>query len=942
MTSFHSKALFTFVIDFPPERLSNPRSSMAMNQTSQPPSPCYRFGPFFADPAAGSLVRKGVRIRIQEQPFRLLCLLLENPGGVVSKESVRERLWPADTFVEFDASLSVAISKLRDALDDDAEKPQFIQTVPRRGYRFIAPVETVAALANPMPHPPAALADGVSEVQVSSEGVPARGPAFTPAIAPENPARFRVLAALLLVCAIVIGSLAVHRMRVRAQSLPSSAAASPSSVTAVPVRRSVAVLGFRNLPGRPEENWLSSAFSEMLNTELAEGGSLRMVSGEDVAHARAELPISDEDTLAKGTLEKLRVNPGADVVILGSYTTVRGKGRRRIRLDLRAQDTKAGETIAEESVIGSEENLFELAAQAGARMRQSLGVQNTSAENTAEARATLPSNQRALQFYAEGRAKLWQYEIPMALALLQEAVAADPNYPLAHSALSEAWWHQGYRAKARSEAQRAMELSKNLPEAERLLVEGQYRRAISDWPKAVETYRALYNLFPDRVDYGLLLASAESHTSMDASAQTLAQLRRLPPPSGNDPSIDIAEGTIWINHDFAKANAAAKRALDKGIGEGSPAIVTWSYGLLCEQGVVSGKSTAESVDLCEKALQHTTALGDPNGRAMVLVNLSAIRFQQGDIAQAQTMFEQALKIFRQIGNTEGQVAVLSNLGAAKVGQGDLVQAKKLIEEAIPANRAIGDDEGLALALNNLGDVERLMGQLDAAESSYDQAKVIASKIDNKNALAYIQSGLGDVLTDRGDLTAARKSYEVALALRTELAERLFVGETQVSLARLSIEEGHPADAEAAMKICRKQFHDDQQSDDELAASLVLIDALFAQGKYAEAKNELAAAAPLAVKGQSLLSRLQFDLASARTPVDAENLDPVRAKIKRTVQDAHAHGYLGLELEARLALVQLENQNGHRSLTQGQLADLESSANAKGFGLIARKAAAARA
>jgi eukaryotic-like serine/threonine-protein kinase len=909
-----------------------------MNQASQPPF-CYRFGPFLADPAAAALLRKGVRIRIQEQPFRLLCLLVETPGAIVSKEDVRKRLWPVDTFVEFDASLSVAISKLRDALDDDPENPKFIQTVPRRGYRFIAPVEFIVPVANPAAQPPDAAPAQLANTELRI--LPESAPTIPAAIGPRNTARLPAIVAI-LICAVVIVLVSAHRFRTRSQSLESSAAVNPNLDPLPPVRRSVAVLGFRNLPGRPEENWLSGAFSEMLNTELAEGGSLRMVSGEDVARARAELPIPGDDTLAKGTLEKLRTNPGADVVILGSYTTVRVKGQNRIRLDLRAQDTKAGETIAEESVTGSEENLFELAAQAGARMRLRLGVQNASAENTAEARATLPSNQRALQFYAEGRAKLWQYEIPAARALLEQAIAADPNYPLAHSALSEAWWHQGYRIKARAEAQHAMELSKGLPEEDRLLVEGQYQRASGDWPKAVEAYGALYKLFPDRVDYGLLLASAESKTSMDAAAQTLAQLRRLPSPAGNDPRIDIAEGTIWVSHDSAKTNAAANRALARGIADDSPAIEAWSYGLLCQQGVVSATSTSESIDLCEKALQHTTSIGDLNGRAMMLVNLSAIRFQQGDIAQSETMFEQALKIFRQIGNTQGEATVLSNLGAAKVAQGDLAGARKLIEQSIPANRAVGDDEGVAFALNNLGDVQRLMGQLDSAESNYNQAKEIASKADNKNVLAYIYSGLGDVLTDRGNLAAARKSYELALSLRTALNERLLLAETQVSLAQLSIEEGHPADAEAAMKICRKQFNDDQQSDDEFAASVVLINALFAQGKNEEAKNQLAAAAPLAAKGQSMLSRLQFDLASTRGLVDAKDLEPARAKIKKTLQEAHTHNYVGLELEARLTLVQFENRAGPRSFTQAQLADLESSANAKGFGLIARKAAAVRA
>ena len=101
---------------------------------------------------------------------------------------------------------------------------------------------------------------------------------------------------------------------------PLSTAQAGTSIPRIHVRRSVAVLGFRNLPGRTEDNWLSSAFCEMLNTELAAGGELRMVSGEDVARAKSELPLSDEDSLGKSTLQRLRTNPGADVVVVGSYT----------------------------------------------------------------------------------------------------------------------------------------------------------------------------------------------------------------------------------------------------------------------------------------------------------------------------------------------------------------------------------------------------------------------------------------------------------------------------------------------------------------------------------------------------------------------------------------------------------------------------------------------
>ena len=100
----------------------------------------YRFGLFQADLATRALLRQGVRVRLQDQPFQILTILLERTGEIVSREELRQRLWPADTYVEFDGSLNAALKKLRSALGDSADNPIFIETVPKRGYRFIAPV----------------------------------------------------------------------------------------------------------------------------------------------------------------------------------------------------------------------------------------------------------------------------------------------------------------------------------------------------------------------------------------------------------------------------------------------------------------------------------------------------------------------------------------------------------------------------------------------------------------------------------------------------------------------------------------------------------------------------------------------------------------------------------------------------------------------------------
>ena len=115
------------------------------------PPKIIRFAVFEVDLAAGELRRNGVRVRLQEQPFQILAYLLDRPGEVVTREELREKLWPADTFVDFDHSLNTAINKLREALGDSASNPRYVETLARRGYRFLAPLQTGTAKAQGSP-----------------------------------------------------------------------------------------------------------------------------------------------------------------------------------------------------------------------------------------------------------------------------------------------------------------------------------------------------------------------------------------------------------------------------------------------------------------------------------------------------------------------------------------------------------------------------------------------------------------------------------------------------------------------------------------------------------------------------------------------------------------------------------------------------------------------
>jgi eukaryotic-like serine/threonine-protein kinase len=114
------------------------------------PGTAYQFGPFEVHSSSGELLKNGLRIKLQEQPYRLLVALLERPGEVVSREDLRNRLWLDDTFVDFENGLRVAVRKLREALGDDAENPRYVETIPKRGYRFLAAEVRRAASIDPV------------------------------------------------------------------------------------------------------------------------------------------------------------------------------------------------------------------------------------------------------------------------------------------------------------------------------------------------------------------------------------------------------------------------------------------------------------------------------------------------------------------------------------------------------------------------------------------------------------------------------------------------------------------------------------------------------------------------------------------------------------------------------------------------------------------------
>jgi DNA-binding winged helix-turn-helix (wHTH) protein/tetratricopeptide (TPR) repeat protein len=931
----------------------------------------YQFGPYQVDIQAGQLRKHGTKIKLAGQPFEILVMLLERAGVVVTREEIQKRLWPDETFGDFENSLNKAINKLRQALADSAEQPTYIETLPRRGYRFLAPVTS-----------PSSVHQG--EVSTTLEALQSDVVIATrqqSRVIEQMPRRSTPLWAAMAFVLVLAAGISFYFYR--AGQSRSSATQQPGGVVptaTIRPRASVAVMGFRNLSRAPEESWLSTALCEMLNTELAAGQRLRMVPGEQISQAKLDLSLTDTEALAKDSLARVRANIGADYVVLGSYTTLGEKGKKRLRLDLRLQDTSAGETIAEEAVGGNEEELFDLVSDAGARLRQRLQAGPLAAEQTVQVRTSMPSSVNAARVYAEGLAKLRVFEALAARDLLLKAVAADPKFPMAHSALASAWAALGYDAKAQQEARLAFDLSPLLSPEERLLAEGRYREANREWPRALEIYSTLRQSFPDNLDYGLRLASVQSSAGQGKDAlMTLDSLRRLPVGLGADPRIDLEESRgAEMMGDFRRSQQAAAKAASKGRSQGSHLIVAqarsdegWDWDRLGEfdraaealaeartlfAAAGDRRSTAVTINLIgdmqydkgdfevaqktlNKSLSMCRQYGFQKCAARALNAIGHIQKDQGHLQLARASYEEVLRINRETGVRAGVGSALSNIGNVLQDLGDLPAAKARQEEALQAFTEIGDKRGMGATLGNLGNLLDDVGDLSSALKCYERAYALDRETGYKRGFGFVLTGWGLVLLEQDRLQEARSKLEGALSIRKQMGSPGMIADSLLSLAQLALEEDHAAEAEKLARDSAAEFMRVKSIDDEVSANAMIARSLLAQEKLSEAHT--VADHAFSFKGSAF--RPRFDAAIAGAAVESASGKSVEAnnRLQAVLSQAKKLNFAGYEFRARLELARLQVSTGQTAAGTTQLESLEKEATAKGYILIARKAAVVR-
>src|SRR5262245_25941963 len=746
-------------------------------------------------------------------------------------------------------------------------------------------------------------------------------------------------------------------------------------------RRSVAVLGFKNLNGDADVNWLSTAFAEMLTTELATGEQLRTIPGENIARMKVELALPETSSFAPDTLVRIRNYLGADVLIFGSYLVQNGTPSK-VRMDLRLQDSVRGNLLATISDEGYPTDLLDLVSRTGAELREKLGVRQLAKTEAGAVRAALPANPRASRAYSEALEKLRLFDALGAQPLLEDAVKADPEYALAHSALATSWSMLGYSAKAKEEAKKAMDLSASLSREDRLLIEGRYREAGLEWQHAAEVYRTLFGFFPDNLDYGLRLASAQTSAGRSKDAlTTIEMLRKLSALERNSPRIDLAEArTAGAIADFKRQQVLAANAVSKGKEQGARLLVAGArllegtafanlgdlnqaraafedaqqmYVAAGDRWDAANSATnlayvlakagdpAQAKTIYEASLKTYMELGDKKGAAAAYISMANVFRSQGNLAGAKERHQRALEIYTEVGDRAGEATALNNIANIFGLEGNSSEARKMFETALPVFTEVGDRNGAATVLINLAELLSEQGDFARAAESYEQSLTAFREVGNNSSLAYALSRLADLLLTQGDLEDAKQKHEEALAVRTKLGEKGSVAESQIALAHISLLEGSPDLAERTARTAVEQFRSENRRDDEAAALGVLARSLLAQQKYAEAAASVTRAEELSSRSANAALRLSVGITTASVRGLAGQTGRATNDLYNIVAQARKAGMVAIELEARLALSEIEIASGSVDIGRARLAALETEASRKGYKSIADRAAKSR-
>jgi DNA-binding winged helix-turn-helix (wHTH) protein/Tfp pilus assembly protein PilF len=410
-----------------------------------------RFGAFEVDLRAGELRKHGVRLKLQGQPFHVLAVLLEQPGEVVSREELRQKLWPADTFVDFDTGLNSAVKKLRDVLADSAEEPRYIETLPKRGYRFIAALENGA---------------GPRAAEIIQEAVALVVPAehaseLKSQPPPERWIKRRSIATAVVAILLIGAALAAWRVLV-----------------ARPALNNTDVIVLANFVNNTGDPIFDNSLDKALEVKLAESPFLSILPDADMRAAMRMMRRDPHDLVTRDVGLEICKRQGLKAVVVPEIAGVGG----RYVITLEAIDARNQKSLArrQEEVAGKDQVIAAL-GKAGSELRRRLGESLSSLEKyNAPLDLATTSSLEALQAYRTGQNLYRAGKRREAAPFFERAVEVDPQFCSAYSMLGSVYHSTSDEQASRKNFAKAFELKdRRLTQEENFQSTALYHMAIT-------------------------------------------------------------------------------------------------------------------------------------------------------------------------------------------------------------------------------------------------------------------------------------------------------------------------------------------------------------------------------------------------------------------------------------------------------------------------------
>jgi eukaryotic-like serine/threonine-protein kinase len=927
----------------------------------------YRFRGFELEPDERRLSGAGKPIALTPKVFDTLVLLVERAGHVVSKDELMGLLWPRG-YVD-DSNLTKHIWLIRRALGEGDHDSRFIETVPKLGYRFVAPVTTSA----PAPAeardvtPSEPLLPVTASVPTAVAPVASPGGSAEPGLAPQDARGFAArmlrqpwLMALGVAALLII----VIAWRLTTRQLAAPIAGQPG--------RAVAFVGFSNLSRNAKDAWIAPALTEMLGTELNIADDLHVVPDELVRDAIIDVGPPAAGGYAPQTLARLRRRLYADYVVSGSYLVSGDADNAPLRVDIALQDARDGALLASVSRQSSLHELTELVAKMGVGLRSKLGIAPPGERALGLLANEQPPNIDVARRMGFALDALQHYDPARARDELIEAIAQAPGYAPAYTYLAQAWSALGYHDKALAAAGQAAQNAATLPLEQRLLADAVLESERGDWIKAADAWQALAKLKPLNPEYRLRQIDSQIAAGEAAQAQlTLDDLRRLPDVAG-DARTELAAARLAAAVDDAKGDADhAAKALHLAQQHDAGGLVADALLELAAAQTHLGQRDTVRVNLAaalegyrsmrnprgeaaarralataladlnrgqdareeyQRALALDQSVGDVGGVAHIYRDLCEMLWVSGDRDGAQAAARHSLELSRETGDLRLQAWTLRALATIASDEAVSDEVMQEYREVTALTERSGDRGGHVWSLATYADAERLRGALDEAHATCEQSNAEAKVLSDPQFAVYSGFTCALVAADRGETDAATAALQAAMRQAAGMGNAIYSNNAQMMLAQLDMDQRHWSAGRDKLREASRGFAAAELRTGEADAQALLAVCAQALGDVAERDAAVDRARTLR---QAMTSRqevyvVDIALAQIGARTDAGTLE----KLLALAADAEQRQFVSWALEARLAAWRLLQTRG-TAAPDALRGEIEKIARQHGFGRILR-------